>query len=229
MPKLLPSPDFRAMPNVDAQAQITWARTHFILRGARCNKSHPDPVLYENRCTVLTHHRSCAQFCPDAQLCSIAHHCFPCSNVRCFPIPFQCLTLAHRYQSLAPMYYRGAHAAILIYDVTSAHTFERAKFWTQELHTNVGPGIGEANRAWGSGCTTMKLNRPTGGRPGWLPFTRVDSTLGSLANMQYDRVCCGVKACHECFLQAVVHLVLLHSNWTGAALAAESEQVSVAF
>lgn len=31
------------------------------------------------------------------------------------------------------MYYRGAQAAIIVYDVTSADTFQRAKNWVKEL------------------------------------------------------------------------------------------------
>ncbi|KAK8477980.1 hypothetical protein V6N13_002547 [Hibiscus sabdariffa] len=38
-----------------------------------------------------------------------------------------------RYHSLAPMYYRGAAAAIVVYDITSLESFERAKKWVQEL------------------------------------------------------------------------------------------------
>ncbi|CAO3632352.1 unnamed protein product [Cunninghamella echinulata] len=38
-----------------------------------------------------------------------------------------------RFHSLAPMYYRGAQAAIVMYDVTKEATFERAKSWVQEL------------------------------------------------------------------------------------------------
>ncbi|GMH34198.1 hypothetical protein BSKO_02032 [Bryopsis sp. KO-2023] len=38
-----------------------------------------------------------------------------------------------RYHSLAPMYYRGAAAAIIVYDVTSADSFTRAKKWVKEL------------------------------------------------------------------------------------------------
>lgn len=40
-----------------------------------------------------------------------------------------------RYHSLAPMYYRGASAAIIVYDVTSADSFTRAKKWVKELQT----------------------------------------------------------------------------------------------
>lgn len=38
-----------------------------------------------------------------------------------------------RYHSLAPMYYRGAAAAIVVYDITSAASFNRAKTWVKEL------------------------------------------------------------------------------------------------
>lgn len=38
-----------------------------------------------------------------------------------------------RYHSLAPMYYRGAQAAIVVYDITNPDTFERAKSWVKEL------------------------------------------------------------------------------------------------
>lgn len=38
-----------------------------------------------------------------------------------------------RYHSLAPMYYRGASAAIVVYDVTSKATFLRAKSWIKEI------------------------------------------------------------------------------------------------
>ncbi|KAL9646606.1 hypothetical protein ABK040_012198 [Willaertia magna] len=38
-----------------------------------------------------------------------------------------------RYKSLAPMYYRGAAAAIVVYDITNADSFQRAKQWVKEL------------------------------------------------------------------------------------------------
>ncbi|KAJ4816449.1 Ras-related protein Rab-5A [Rhynchospora pubera] len=38
-----------------------------------------------------------------------------------------------RYHSLAPMYYRGAGAAIVVYDISSTDSFARAKKWVEEL------------------------------------------------------------------------------------------------
>ncbi|KAJ3699030.1 hypothetical protein LUZ61_002735 [Rhynchospora tenuis] len=38
-----------------------------------------------------------------------------------------------RYHSLAPMYYRGAAAAIVVYDISSTDSFTRAKKWVEEL------------------------------------------------------------------------------------------------
>ena len=42
-----------------------------------------------------------------------------------------------RYNALAPMYYRGAKAALVVYDVSIPETFNRAKSWIDELQTNV--------------------------------------------------------------------------------------------
>ncbi|KAF7665400.1 hypothetical protein LDENG_00144050 [Lucifuga dentata] len=46
-----------------------------------------------------------------------------------------------RYHSLAPMYYRGAQAAIVVYDITSTDTFARAKNWVKELQRQANPNI----------------------------------------------------------------------------------------
>ncbi|XP_062518455.1 ras-related protein Rab-5C-like [Corticium candelabrum] len=46
-----------------------------------------------------------------------------------------------RYHSLAPMYYRGAQAAIVVYDVTNQDTFSRAKNWVKELQRQASPNI----------------------------------------------------------------------------------------
>ena len=46
-----------------------------------------------------------------------------------------------RYRSLAPMYYRGAAAAIVVYDVTSRDSFDGAKTWVKELQRKGDPGV----------------------------------------------------------------------------------------
>ncbi|KAL9235199.1 hypothetical protein vseg_009984 [Gypsophila vaccaria] len=46
-----------------------------------------------------------------------------------------------RYHSLAPMYYRGAAAAIIVFDVTSSDSFARAKKWVQELQKQGNPNM----------------------------------------------------------------------------------------
>ncbi|AFN83488.1 Rab5-like GTPase [Encephalitozoon romaleae SJ-2008] len=38
-----------------------------------------------------------------------------------------------RYNSLIPMYYRGAQVALIAYDITSMESFETAKRWVEEL------------------------------------------------------------------------------------------------
>ncbi|KAG4398426.1 hypothetical protein GLYMA_08G038902v4 [Glycine max] len=51
-----------------------------------------------------------------------------------------------RYHSLAPMYYRGAAAAIVVYDITSMDSFVRAKKWVREVLRQGGRGI--CQRKW---------------------------------------------------------------------------------
>ncbi|KAH0456749.1 hypothetical protein IEQ34_014656 [Dendrobium chrysotoxum] len=46
-----------------------------------------------------------------------------------------------RYHSLAPMYYRGAAAAIIVYDITSKDSFEKAKKWVVELQKQGNPSM----------------------------------------------------------------------------------------
>ena len=46
-----------------------------------------------------------------------------------------------RYHSLAPMYYRGAAAALVVYDITSEDSFDRAKMWVRELQRQASPTI----------------------------------------------------------------------------------------
>lgn len=44
-----------------------------------------------------------------------------------------------RYHSLAPMYYRGASAAVVVYDITSRTSYQRAKMWVKELKWQAQP------------------------------------------------------------------------------------------
>jgi len=46
-----------------------------------------------------------------------------------------------RFHSLAPMYYRGAQAAIVVYDITSKLSFDKAKDWVKELQQQGDPNI----------------------------------------------------------------------------------------
>jgi small GTP-binding protein len=46
-----------------------------------------------------------------------------------------------RYHSLAPMYYRGAQAAIVVYDITNKESFQKAQNWIKELQRQASPNI----------------------------------------------------------------------------------------
>ncbi|KAM3159913.1 GTP-binding protein YPT52 [Lachancea thermotolerans] len=43
-----------------------------------------------------------------------------------------------RYKSLAPMYYRNANAALIVYDVTQPGSLVKAQSWVEELKNKVG-------------------------------------------------------------------------------------------
>mmetsp|Transcript_1536 Transcript_1536/g.2880 ORF Transcript_1536/g.2880 Transcript_1536/m.2880 type:complete len:197 (+) Transcript_1536:110-700(+) len=59
------------------------------------------------------------------------------------PIKFQIWDTAgqEKYHSLAPMYYRGAAAAIIVYDITRSNTFKTLKNWVEELMSQGPPDI----------------------------------------------------------------------------------------
>ncbi|KAK0520710.1 hypothetical protein OC834_006930 [Tilletia horrida] len=42
-----------------------------------------------------------------------------------------------RYKSMMPLYYRGSHAAVIVYDITSRQSFEDVKGWVEELRKNM--------------------------------------------------------------------------------------------
>ncbi|KEG15152.1 ras-related protein rab-5 [Trypanosoma grayi] len=46
-----------------------------------------------------------------------------------------------RYRSLAPIYYRGACGALVVYDITSADSLKKAQTWLRELHSNADPTL----------------------------------------------------------------------------------------
>ena len=39
--------------------------------------------------------------------------------------------IVFRYASLAPLYYRGASAAVVVYDITNPETFQKAQYWVK--------------------------------------------------------------------------------------------------
>jgi len=46
-----------------------------------------------------------------------------------------------RFKAMAPMFYRNANAALLVFDISSYSSFEKMKGWVQELHRNVEEAI----------------------------------------------------------------------------------------
>ncbi|TDL26432.1 ras-domain-containing protein [Rickenella mellea] len=46
-----------------------------------------------------------------------------------------------RYKSLAPMYYRNANCAVVVYDITQPSSLEKARTWIRELQRQADPSI----------------------------------------------------------------------------------------
>ncbi|KAL1301962.1 hypothetical protein AAFC00_002418 [Neodothiora populina] len=46
-----------------------------------------------------------------------------------------------RYKSLAPMYYRNANCAVVVYDITQATSLDKAKAWVKELQRQANENI----------------------------------------------------------------------------------------
>jgi len=46
-----------------------------------------------------------------------------------------------RYKSLAPMYYRNANCAVVVYDITQSASLEKARSWVRELQRQADPSI----------------------------------------------------------------------------------------
>ncbi|XP_022887480.1 ras-related protein RABF1-like [Olea europaea var. sylvestris] len=46
-----------------------------------------------------------------------------------------------RYAALAPLYYRGAAVAIVVYDITNPESFTKAQYWIKELRKHGSPEI----------------------------------------------------------------------------------------
>jgi len=62
-----------------------------------------------------------------------------------------------RYHALARMYYQDAHAAVLVYDITSRASFEALRRWLSDLREHAPPDLGKFNH---SHCSGRQQGRP---------------------------------------------------------------------
>ncbi|KAM3718525.1 Ras-related protein [Dirofilaria immitis] len=46
-----------------------------------------------------------------------------------------------KFHALGPIYYRDSHGALLIYDITDIHSFEKVKMWVKELKRMLGDDV----------------------------------------------------------------------------------------
>ncbi|KAJ1036081.1 hypothetical protein NDA18_000226 [Ustilago nuda] len=72
-----------------------------------------------------------------------------------------------RFRSMAPMYYRGSHAAVIVYDITSMSSFMDIQAWIEELKKNMSTDLlihvvgAKADLAWSSRQVDLDFARAT--------------------------------------------------------------------
>jgi Ras-related protein Rab-5C len=97
-------------------------------------------------------HRRCARECPAVHWLplatqkankSLAAFLTQKCNLPTRTIKFEIWDTAgqERFASLAPMYYRNAQAALVVYDLTKPSSLIKAKHWVAELQRQASPGI----------------------------------------------------------------------------------------
>ncbi|KAH9614323.1 hypothetical protein KSS87_016414 [Heliosperma pusillum] len=52
-----------------------------------------------------------------------------------------------RYAALAPLYYRGAAVAVIVYDITNLETFTKAQYWVKVSHRPCFTGVDDIDMA----------------------------------------------------------------------------------
>lgn len=79
----------------------------------------------------------------DSLLCDAAAFLTQKCNLPTRTIKFEIWDTAgqERFASLAPMYYRNAQAALVVYDLTKPTSLIKAKHWVAELQRQASPGI----------------------------------------------------------------------------------------
>ena len=60
-------------------------------------------------------------------------HRLTLADGRCFQLDLWDTAGQERYKSFAPIYYRGASAALIVYDITNHQSLQEAKWWLKQL------------------------------------------------------------------------------------------------
>ncbi|XP_021359661.1 ras-related protein Rab-31-like isoform X2 [Mizuhopecten yessoensis] len=107
-----------------------------------------------------------------------------------------------RFRSMAPMYYRKANAAMLIYDLTSADSFYDIKDWVGELKKNVDTPI--VMCLVGNKCDMSDCREVTS-----IDAEEYASTIGALNHETSALKNTGID---EAFLQVAQQLIKLYET-----------------
>lgn len=92
-----------------------------------------------------------------------------------------------RFRSMAPMYYRGSHAAVIVYDITSMSSFLDCRAWIEELKKNMTTDLvihvvgAKADLGWSKREVELEFARST--LKSWLqPYVTQPAFPSTLVN-----------------------------------------------
>ncbi|KAJ9477244.1 GTP-binding protein YPT52 [Pseudozyma hubeiensis] len=91
-----------------------------------------------------------------------------------------------RFRSMAPMYYRGSHAAVIVYDITSMSSFLDIRTWIEELKKNMTTDLvihivgAKLDLAWSQRQVELDFARATVGS--WLQMYQTQPHVGAVAS-----------------------------------------------
>lgn len=97
----------------------------------------------KTRSQPLEVNHSFYKFLADTKACPLAAFLTQKCNLPTRTIKFEIWDTAgqERFASLAPMYYRNAQSALVVYDLTKPTSLIKAKHWVAELQRQASPGI----------------------------------------------------------------------------------------
>lgn len=119
-----------------------------------------------------------------------------------------------RFRSMAPMYYRKANAAMLVYDITSLESFYDIKDWVKELKKNVDTPI--AMCLLGNKCDLDSVRK--------VSKEEAAEFAASIEALFFETSALKNTGIEDAFLQVAKQLLKIHETYPNSGLGVLSPQ-----